>query len=130
MALMVSATRQEFTEKLGAYRCPYCDAEHTFANEGGKLRLVATDTFEPHGRLTHCTNCNHELLRPTWSKGAHDGAVENAPDLQPYHGLVCSRCEAICCFKCCKDVTRNRTDDGSLLCPRCFRGPVNAFHHW
>lgn len=130
IALMVSAHGRQLGNKLGSMRCPYCESEHTFALDDKKPKWVASDTFEPHRAGTYCVNCRSPLLRPNWPAGSLDGQIRGHAAIQPKHGLVCSRCNAICCVECVQKVTRNRTADGSYLCPRCFRGPVEKVHHW
>ncbi len=130
IGLLVSATGREAGGKPGSFRCPYCKSEHIFSMEKGAPQWIATDSFEPHQQGKFCADCRAELLRPTWPRGALDDRVTTAPELQPKHGLVCSRCDAVSCVECVHKATRNRTKDGSLLCPRCFRGPVNRVHHW
>lgn len=130
VGLLVSATGRQFGRHVASLRCPYCESEHTFSTEESRPKWIATDTFEPHHAGTYCADCRSPLLRPHWAKGALDGRVTQAAELQPKHGLVCSRCGAICCVECVRKATRNRTKDGSYLCPRCFRGPVDVVHHW
>jgi hypothetical protein len=53
-----------------------------------------------------------------------------APRLDAKHGLICSRCGAVVCVKCCREASQGRTTDNSLRCPRCFRGPIEKFVHF
>lgn len=115
---------------LAEYQCPYCKASHTYATDTRPPEWISADTFQPGHAGGHCVNCSKTLQNPPWPPGAYDGKVLSAPDLGADHGLVCSRCAAVCCAECVKDVTRNRTKDGSLLCPRCYRSPVDKVYHF
>lgn len=128
-ALVVSSRPSVLGRALGEYRCPYCDALHYFLTDG-PLKWVLANAYEPQMVTNNCKECNTRLKKPGWSMGMYDGAIDDAPDLLPSHGLVCSRCDAVSCVACCRDFTRNRTKDGSLLCPRCGRGPIDRFHHF
>ncbi len=130
VALVVRECSAAEGHKLGGYRCPYCDAYHIFATDTPPLRWLIANPFEPQRATNHCMECRKPLQRPPWPQGQYDGKLHEVKDLLPKHGLVCSRCGSICCFACCKDATRGRTQDGSLLCPRCFRGPVDKIHHF
>lgn len=130
MGLLVSQKPSFVKRKVGEYRCPYCDSNHYFAMDVSPPEWIAANIYEPQQATNKCAECRNPLKRIPWARGQHDGEVLKAPGLLPEHGLVCSRCDAVCCARCCQDATRNRTSDGSLLCPRCFRGPVDRFHHF
>ena len=123
-ALVVSVKPRVVGRALGEYRCPYCDADHCFIIEKWPPEYVTSNAYEPQDITAHCTECEKALRKPGWAEGDRDGDALTNPDLTDDHGLVCSRCGAVCCVGCCHDATRNRTKDGSLLCPRCHRGPV------
>ena len=116
--------------KLAEYRCLHCDALHYFMIDVNPPLWVAENIYEPQSKKSTCSECRKPLKRPGWQEGLYDGRIEQAPNLEDSHGLVCSHCGAACCFKCCRFVTRNRTNDGSLLCPRCSRGPVDKVYHF
>ena len=130
VALVVRESTKVEGRPLAGYRCPYCEAFHVFAMDANPPEWIIANPFEAQAATNHCMECRSRLLRPPWPKGQFDGRVEEAEGLLPKHGLVCSRCESICCVACCKDATRGRTEDGSLLCPRCHRGPIDTFRHF
>lgn len=130
VALVVRETAGAEGHPLAGYRCPYCEAFHVFTMDANPPEWLIANPFEAQAVTNLCTECRAPLLRPPWPKGQHDGHLEEAEGLLPKHGLVCSRCGAVCCVACCQDSTRGRTQDGSLLCPRCFRGPVDKIHHF
>ena len=130
MALIVRERPDAHGRALAEYRCPYCEALHIFAMGATQPAWLVTNPYESQAVSNHCAGCRQPLKRPPWPPGQYDGQAESAPGLEARHGLVCPRCGAVCCVACCRDATRNRTSDGSLLCPRCFRGPVNKLHHF
>ena len=130
MSLIVSVEPGAGGMDIVEYRCPNCEAAHYFSMLEKGPAYVTTNAFEPLKNTTCCIDCRRPFVRPTWPEGAYDGRVEEAPDLEDGHGLTCSRCGAACCVACVKKATRNRTEDGSFLCPRCHRGPVEAFFHF
>jgi hypothetical protein len=115
--------------KLGEYTCPYCEAAHCFFIDVRPPQWLGANYAQPQTTSGHCQECRKPLRKPPWPEHAFDGRLQEAPQLAPDLGLICSRCHAVCCVSCCKDATRNRTPDGSFLCPRCFRGPVEAVFH-
>lgn len=130
IALVVSTLPSALGRKLGEYRCPYCDASHCFDLGVKPMKWLVANVYEPQALTSHCTDCRKPLKKPSWPEGAYDGQIGEAPELLPEHGLICSRCKAVCCLECCNRMTRNRTHDGSLLCPRCGRGPVDKVFHF
>lgn len=128
--LIVAAHRLDSGPRLSEYRCPYCKASHTFNIDARPPLWICADSFEPGHAGNHCVNCHKELAKPHWPPNTFEVNVATAPQLQDNHGLVCSRCGAVNCAACVIDVTRNRTTDGTLKCPRCFRSPVNKVHHF
>lgn len=130
IALIVRECSASAGHKLGGYRCPYCEAYHVFTTDTSPTKWLVANPFEPQRMTNHCMECRQPLLRPPWPQGQYDGKLQEAKGLLPKHGLVCSRCGSICCLACCQDTTRGRTQDQSLLCPRCFRGPVDKIHHF
>lgn len=127
MGLVVSVKPSIVGRPLAEYRCPGCDASHTFAMDVHPPQWILANAYESQDLSSNCVQCGKHLLRPSWPKGQYNGRVRENPDLDPSHGLVCSRCKAVCCYRCVADATRNRTKDGSTLCPRCFRGPVEEY---
>lgn len=114
---------------LGEYACPYCEALHCFTLDGRKPTWVGANLYVPQNKGALCAECRKPLVRPPWSKGEYDGRLRESPGLKPDHGLVCPFCGSTCCVACCHDVTRNRTKDGSYICPRCHRSPVDRVFH-
>ncbi len=129
-ALVVRERSAAQGRRLGGYRCPDCEAYHVFATDTSPPKWLLANPFEPQRATNHCMECRQPLQRPQWPQGQYDGKLQEAKDLQPKHGLVCPRCGSICCVACCQDATRGRTQDKSLLCPRCYRGPVEKIHHF
>lgn len=129
-ALLVSEYPDTLHRKLAETRCSTCNANHTFVVDLTPPVWICANSFEPGGMSNHCAQCHKPLARPDWPVGAYDGQVDLAPGLKPLHGLKCPRCDAACCVECVKDATRGRTADGSFLCPRCYRGPVNQFYYF
>jgi hypothetical protein len=109
--------------------CASCGAAHCFVVRGRKPEYVGTDIFAPQTRTSKCLDCHQTLERPNWQVDTYIGNLSDAP-LRPRIGLICSRCGGVSCVECCRKATRNRTTDGSFLCPRCFRGPVDKVYHF
>lgn len=130
IALTVSVVPEIRGRKLSEYDCPHCAASHTFAVDQPIPVFVTTNNYNPERASNHCANCHKNLVAPPWPPGEHDGHVLEAPGLSERMGLRCHRCGAVSCVACCRSITRNRTRDGSLLCARCDRGPIEHFHHW
>ena len=130
LALAVRANRSMAGRRLAEYVCPHCEAAHCFATEGRDPVWLGVNLYEPQVFSNHCRECKRPLRRPRWPRGAYDGRLSEIRDLAPDLGLVCPHCKAVCCVACCEDATRKRTKDGSLLCPRCFRGPVETIYHF
>jgi hypothetical protein len=128
IALVVQIQPRLEERPLGEYRCPHCGSAHVFLLDTKPPHLVLSDPGEPQADTNRCTNCRKHLLQAPWPKKEYEGRVLEAPELEPLHGLVCARCGAVCCVTCVKDATRNRTKDGSLLCPRCHRAPVDKIY--
>ncbi len=129
IGLAVRAVPQIVGRKLADYACPYCEADHCFAIESGQPEWVGVNLYSPQSHSSNCMDCGKRLQRPPWPQGEYQGRPLDAPNPQPDFGLVCSRCKAVCCVECVKKATRNRTTDGSLLCPRCHRSPVDAYFY-
>ena len=91
---------------------------------------ITAHAYEPQRKTTRCANCDTLLRKPEWPQGPPREGLDDYPNLQANHGLVCSRCQSVSCYRCCEEVTKNRTPDGSFLCPRCSRGPMNEVFHF
>jgi hypothetical protein len=128
MALCVRAVPQLNGRKLAEYTCPYCDAVHCFTVDKRTPEWIGANLYSPQTKGTRCLNCSKPLRVAPWREGAYDKRLQEAP-LQPDYGLLCSRCDAVVCVECTLDATRNRTKDGSFICPRCFRSPVERTYH-
>jgi hypothetical protein len=130
MGLVVQQRPDMYNHPLSEYRCPGCDASLVFYMGGAQPQFVVSNVGENQRTGSQCTQCHDRLLKPDWSQQDYgQGNFSDAP-LEAKHGLKCSRCEAVCCLACVKDATRNRTEDGSYLCPRCYRGPVDQIFYF
>ncbi len=116
-------------QHLVEFPCPACDASHCYSARRHSMTFVGVNLYQGQHFQANCKECQRLIVAPPWRKGAFDGNVEGAPGDLSALGLTCQFCGAICCVPCCRDATRNRTVDGTLLCPRCFRGPNNQFCH-
>ena len=129
MALCVRAKPDLTGRPLAEYVCPYCEASHCFAVEGRRMVWVGVNLYSPHTGSARCMDCGKALRTPPWPPGTYDGRLKEAPALQPDYGLVCSKCHAVVCVACTQLATRGRTKDGSFVCPRCQRSPVDKTYH-
>jgi hypothetical protein len=129
MALAVRVRSDLTGRKLAEYVCPYCEASHCFAVDGRRIEWVGVNMYSPHTTSARCMDCGKTLRTPPWPAGTYDGRLNEAPSLQPDYGLICSKCHAVVCFACTQLATRGRTKDGSFVCPRCQRSPVDRSYH-
>jgi len=129
VALCVRANPDLAGKELSEYVCPYCEASHCFTREGRRIAWVGANLYSPHAGRARCMDCGKPLRTPPWPPGTYDGRLNEAPALQPDYGLVCSKCHAVVCFGCTQLATRGRTKDGSYVCPRCQRSPVDKTYH-
>jgi hypothetical protein len=129
LALSVRVKPKLVGRPLAEYVCPYCEASHCFAVDVRPPECVGTNLYLPRGAGALCMECGKPLRKPPWPIGYFDGRLNEAPELHPDYGLICSRCQAVTCVACVKDATRNRTKDGSFVCPRCMRSPVTGVFH-
>jgi hypothetical protein len=128
-ALVVRERPSVIGQNLVEFACPSCDASHCYNARGQSMELIGVNLYQGQHFQANCKECQRRIARPPWRPGAFDGKVEQAPGDLTSLGLQCTLCSAICCVDCCKQATRNRTADGTLLCPRCFRGPNSRFYH-
>lgn len=128
-ALVVRERPNVIGQNLVEFACPVCDASHCYQARRNSMLYVGVNLYQGQHFQTNCKECQKRIVRPPWRDGAFDGKVEQAPGDIANLGLQCPLCGAICCVDCCKRATRNRTTDGTLLCPRCFRGPNDRFCH-
>lgn len=128
MALCVRAIPALMGRKMAEYSCPYCEAVHCFTVDKRTPEWVGANLYSPQTKGTRCLNCSKPLKIAPWGEGAYDKRLQEAP-LQPDYGLVCSKCDAVVCVACSVDATRNRTKDGTFMCPRCFRPYVDRTYH-
>jgi hypothetical protein len=129
VGLAVRAEPKVAGRKLADYSCPYCEAT-TVSSSTRPLRNGSASTFIRRKPAARCVwnaanRCNARRGRRANTKAGHS----KPPNVSPDYGLVCARCGATCCVACVKSATRNRTTDGSLLCPRCRRAPVDAYFY-
>jgi hypothetical protein len=129
LALSVRSVPDLAGRKLAEYVCPYCESAHCFNVDRRVPLWVGVNLYSPQTKTARCQECGKRLLPPPWPPGAYDGRLREAPDLHQDYGLVCSRCDAVVCVSCTLNATRNRTKDGSFVCPRCMRTPVNKMYH-
>ena len=128
-ALVVRERPGVIGQNLVEFACPACDASHCYNARRNSMELVGVNLYQGQHFQANCKECQKRIVRPPWHRGAFDGKVAQAPGDLSALGLQCSFCSAICCVDCCMQATRNRTADGTLLCPRCFRGPNSRFYH-
>ncbi len=129
IALVVRVRPDLTGQKLAEYVCPYCEASHCYLMERNRIEWVGVNLYSPHTTSTRCMDCGKPLRTPPWPPGTYDGRLNEAPALQPDYGLVCSKCHAVVCYACTMLATRGRTKDGSFVCPRCQRSPVDKTYH-
>jgi len=127
--LAVSARPDLRGKALGRFVCPYCDAAHYYIVERSQLTFAGTNFYEPQDHGAVCMACQKPLVTPPWPESAYDGRVDDAPVKSPDHGLICSRCHAVCCVACCEAVTKGNARAEGLICPRCGRRPVDRFFY-
>lgn len=128
-ALVVRERPEAIGKNLVEFVCPECDAAHCFSLGRASMQLIGVNLYEGQHFQVQCKECRKPLEPPPWPLGAYDGAVNEAPGELDDFGLQCPFCGAVTCVACCRTTTRNRTGDGSLLCPRCYRGPLERFYH-
>ena len=128
-ALVVRERPSVIGQQLVEFPCPACDASHCYSVRRHTMTAVGVNLYQGQHFQANCKECQRAIVAPPWRKGDFDGNVSAAPGDTSALGLTCKFCGAICCVPCCQDATRNRTADGTLLCPRCFRGPNDQFCH-
>ncbi len=129
VALVVRSHNAVAGRALAEYICPYCEAAHCFAIDSTPPAWIGANLYEPQVATGVCQECRKQLRPPAWERFAYDGKINEAPDLNPDYGLVCGRCDAVCCAECVQRVSRVQSPDASFRCPRCGRGPVERFFH-
>jgi len=128
-ALVVRERPYAVGRDLVEFVCPYCDASHCFGAARDSMELIGVNLYDAQQFQVQCKECRKSLDAPAWPPGMYDGRLEHAPGEVDRLGLVCPFCGATSCVQCCRTSTRSRTGDGSLLCPRCYRGPLDHFFH-
>ncbi len=129
-ALVIQNVPDAPMHHLAEQRCQACSSMLTFRIDEWPPVFVIANAAEGQRRSNNCVECREPLVRPIWPRGVYDEKIEDISGIDPKLGLKCPRCDAVSCVACLEDVTRNRTQDGSYLCPRCFRSPVNLVHHF
>ncbi|MBX7255798.1 MAG: hypothetical protein K1Y02_05515 [Candidatus Hydrogenedentes bacterium] len=129
MALCVRVKPELRGRKMAEFVCPYCEASHAFLMDRRPPEWIGANLYSPQVKTSTCMECSKPLRKAPWPPMLYDGRLNEAPELHADLGLVCSRCQAVVCVACVKNATRNRTKDGSLVCPRCHRTPVNRVFH-
>ena len=127
--LAVRAHPRLVGKKLAEYVCPYCEAAHCFVSEARFFEWIGVNLYEPRQKTANCLECGKPLRRPSWPQGAYGGHPKQALVIEHDHGLRCPHCNAMCCYACCENNTRERVADENLTCPRCFRAPMTQFFH-
>ncbi len=115
---------------LSEVRCAGCGVHHIYATDARPPRYLMSNPLSHKSRNSTCAQCHTPLARPAWPRGAYDGRIASAPGFGPQHGLACTRCGAVVCVKCTQEASAGRTKDGSYICARCFRGPLDTVHHF
>jgi hypothetical protein len=115
---------------LGELRCRNCGVHHVYATHVRPPRYLMPNPLSDKVRTSTCAQCRAPLARPSWPRGMYDGRIAAAPGFGAHHGLECTRCGAVVCVRCTQDASSGRTKDGSYVCPRCFRGPLETVHHF
>lgn len=129
IAMVVSARPRAQGRSLAELVCSYCSSSHCFATESKTLDWIGVNLYSPQTKSSNCAECHARLKRPPWREGDRDGVIYADTELDGALGVKCKWCKAAVCVSCCKRLTKNRTPDRSLLCPRCFRGPIDTFFH-
>ena len=129
IALLVREMPDLEHKDLGEIRCDYCHSGLTFRRDTQAPVFMISDLSEPVQHKHTCTECHKALERPTWPEGAYSD-ISQIPAIPEDLGLECPHCASITCISCLETNTRKRTQDDTLLCPRCFRGPVNIVHYF
>lgn len=129
-ALVIQKIPDAPSHDLAEQRCQACSSMLTFRIDEWPPVFLIANAIEGQKISNNCVECRKPLVRPTWPRGVYDEKIEEIPDMDSKLGLKCPRCDAVSCVACLEFVTRNRTQDGSYLCPRCFRSPVNLVHHF
>ncbi len=130
VALIVSQRRYATRRSLLEATCPRCDACFTFYGDVNPPSLLGTNLYHAQQKGNRCVNCAKPLTRPTWDSEEITTREQVLDALDPLHGLDCEHCGAVCCAGCCEHISRNRTTDGSLMCPRCRRKSMHLLHYF
>jgi hypothetical protein len=130
VAFVVREDPSTYGLPLSEVRCAGCGVHHIYATDARPPRFLMVNPLSQKTRTSTCSQCKAPLERPRWRRGAYDGRLAGAPGLGPHHGLECRRCRAVVCVACTEKASRGRTKDGSYLCARCFRGPLDTVHHF
>lgn len=129
MGLVVRTKPSVVRRPLADYTCPYCEAAHCFTIDGRQPEWVGVNLYQPSESSVDCFECRQPLKRVPGSSSGLTEKVDDVSALEPEMGLKCPRCHSICCVRCCRRASRGRMQDGSVLCPRCNRGPVNLLYY-
>ncbi len=125
-ALATREKRALSGKKLAEFTCPSCGAAHCFDVDGKHIQWVGANLYESQETSSQCTECGKPLRTPPWPPPGYGKALEEVPDLPLDYGLVCSRCQSVCCVKCCSNMARVRGGEVKWVCPRCSRHPINT----
>lgn len=128
MALVVRARPDVLGRKLSEYVCPYCESSHCFAATKKGVAWVGANLYQPQGKSAHCFECRRTLAQPIGGTPGTPQRVADVSALAPDYGMECPFCHAVCCVACCRNTARGRVTDGSLVCPRCRRRPVDLLY--
>lgn len=130
IALTVGQRKEAVGRSLSEATCPHCEARFTFLVDTKQPELLGANIYHAQQKGNRCVDCGKLLKRPPWDREkivTRDQVIES---LDPLYGLDCDHCGAVCCVACCEEVSRNRSTDNTLMCPRCRRRPMQTLHYF
>lgn len=130
VALIVGQRKDAAGHKLSEALCPRCEACFTFLADTKTPQLLGTNIYHAQQKGNRCTDCGKPLKRLPWDPETITRRDQVLDALDPLHGLDCDQCGAVCCVACCEEVSRNRSTDNTLMCPRCRRRPMQTLHYF
>lgn len=128
VALVARAEPKAASRKLAEYLCPHCESAHCFLVDTKPPTWLGANLYEPQTATAHCQECGVLLKPAPWQAGANQEPLPETSWLEADHGLVCPYCKTRVCVQCARINTRKRTPDGSFMCPRCRRFPVDTLY--
>ena len=128
IALVARTEPKAASRELAEYLCPHCESAHCFLMDTKPPTWLGANLYEPQTATAHCQECGVLLKTAPRQADANRESLPEAPWLEAGHGLVCPFCRARVCVQCARINTRKRTPDGSFMCPRCRRFPVDTVY--